>query len=431
MPNAPSYGSHDPGAPDPNRPPAPGATWGIVGGAGSGMPSYGWTLPGHTANEPPVIVGGRGTGMPVYGPAGSPDHSGQTPQITGGAGTGMPTYGFPDAPKVAPQLEPGRTGWEALAPAAAAERARQKHEADLRAGMAYANANKPPEAPPDPAMPQPNHDYLKAFNDSIAVQRRGIDNALMAAMTSLGARRDAAAKVVAGVPQQVKDSYRSAETKGSAVMTAATKASGRTAIGGDENAKLYEADLTSNRNAGHAVQPLLAAGVQANYDLGEAGLNAQHLAGMSQLDSQQAQFNAQMAGQQESRNYQLEDRQYAADHPTQGDNFYAHELFKSRLNPNNIDPKTGLTPDQSARLGLAAEEQAKKAGFTSIAGQKQGAIRGQALVNAMESDAWNNLGDTGRKNTANVGARDPDVRNWLKGQGLMVDSKGNLVQIGS
>lgn len=224
----------------------------------------------------------------------------------------------------------------------------------------------------DPNQITYNNEYVDKFNASMAAQRGAIDNALTTALTSLGARRDAASKVVAGIPQQIKDTYDQTDTKQSGVMATAQKAVGpRGAPGGAANAALYANDNEAAKKSGLSVQPLLQAGVQSNYDLGEAGLNQAHLEGLSQLNSQQAQFDASMAAGQQARNYALEDRQFAIDHP-------------------ELDPSTRLTADQrvdnAAQAAAAAEDTrrynetqkttqdagAQTEGYTSYAGKQKG-----------------------------------------------------------
>lgn len=346
MPAAPSYGV-SPNTPDPSRPPYAGAKWGVTGGAGSGLPIYGWLPKPGAPTGPPKITGGAGTGMPTYGAPGAPTdterrapttgpdgqtHSGDTWGIIGGGGTGMPTYGWVPGHPVGPSDEQRRM------------RDREHGIGNVRQPGEGTTADQlAPTAPVDPTaniakdpyQVDYNNEYVDKFNANLATMRGAIDNALATSLVSLGARRDAAAKVVAGIPQQIKDTYSQTDTKQSGIMAAADKGQipGQE-IGGDANAKLYADDNVAARNSGTSLTPLLQAGVQSNYDLGEAGLNQAHLEGLSQLESQQAQFNAGMAGAEQQHNYALEDRQFKIDHP-------------------ELDPDSRISPLDQAKLDRA------------------------------------------------------------------------------
>lgn len=241
------------------------------------------------------------------------------------------------------------------------------------AGPANPERTDPHEdAAADPNQVGIDNQYVEQFNASMARQRAAIDAALVTSLTQLGARRDAASKVVAGIPQQIKDTYNQTDTKQSGIMNAATKATGpRGAPGGDANAALYANDNEASKKSGLSVQPLLQAGVQSNYDLGEAGLNQEHLAGLSQLASQEAQFNAGMAAAEQSHNYSVEDRQYLIDHPEADPNNKITPYQQAQLDAAEQDRKDRLNAANDDKLN-SAEATATGEGYTSAAGKAKG-----------------------------------------------------------
>ncbi len=152
-----------------------------------------------------------------------------------------------------------------------------------------------PGAPPG-TLPNPDQQYVDAFNASIGRQRQAIDNQLAASMHQLGARRDAAAAVIAGMPAQFAAHYKTAGTDAATMAKVmGGTVGGRQAVGANANDTLAAATLSGGNAAANSTVPILNLGNTANYGAGVDTLNAAHMTAEQNIESQQTQFDASMA----------------------------------------------------------------------------------------------------------------------------------------
>ena len=348
---------------------------GPVGAPGpAGIPSYGGGALGPAGPQGPSgPVGGTG----VWNPNPAP--------ITSGAydNGNNPGYGV-IAPPAPPTIPPPTS-------------------AQLAAGMAYGAAHESG----NPNTLQPDTNYVQAFNASIGAQRQAIDNMLASSMSQLGDRRDAAAKVIAAMPGQVAQTYKSAEGQQSAIMNAANAGSKNDqAIGAGANAPLIQNELAANEAAGKAATPLVQLGATANYDLGAAGLQQQALAGTQAADQQQAAFDAQQAATQQAEQFQLA-------HTATPLSFAQQIALKEAgVNPSYaVNPQTGLTADQTATQARDANSAAAKLGYTDVNGMQTAAQRGPALIAALTNP---NTDSDSKKAILTEINHDPNIAAWAK-----------------
>lgn len=219
--------------------------------------------------------------------------------------------------------------------------------------------------------------YVQQFAASQGAQQQAINASLLQAMQGLGARRDAAAKVVATAPQEATQAYHNALAAQTAAGKTAAHAAGGPTIGGSAmDATLAHASAIANAGAQKG-QPLLEAANTANYTQGQNALNNTQLQNEGALQQQQAQFDQSMA--LAKMGY---DAQAAA--AQQGENY---NILNSKLGTQNaIDQyaqtygKTAQTPAQTnaAALALYQQEQgsapaqgpAGQAGFTTAEAAK-------------------------------------------------------------
>lgn len=291
----------------------------------------------------------------------------------------------------------------------------------------------PYSAPQNPALDpslvapfNPSGDYAAQFHASIGSQRQALDNALATSLAQLGGRRDAAAKVIAGIPGQVQGEFKAANARAANVKGNADKAEGvgraNGGKGGDLNAGLYAQDLNQNEAASTAVTPLLQLGATANYDLGASGLQQQHLAGVSALEQQQAAFDQQMAGQQSQEAFQhnegtLNYERGLATTP-------APQTPEQQVAIYQAEHGVPLTPEQQVavyqaehpqnndannRSNNAADAAAVGKGYTSADGQAKATQVGSYLVQVLHSGVDSQHAIPGKQ----TGKLDDATKSWV------------------
>lgn len=222
-----------------------------------------------------------------------------------------------------------------------------------------------------PAMQQ----YVNQFRQSQTQQQQALNAGLVQAMQGLGERRTAAANVAATLPGEYEKAY--AEATKSQQQAAADSGFGHATIGGNATDKLITAANTQERAAGKGAQPLLAAGIAADYSQGRTALANTHMQNQAAVAAAQQDFDRQML--QAQMQWQQQQQQRQAD--------YAHDremaLLQSNLandqysfqHPNGIG-----TPAQDA-----LDKQAIGFGFNSDAEFKQAQQQGDYFraVNAL------------------------------------------------
>lgn len=230
-----------------------------------------------------------------------------------------------------------------------------------------------PAAAPSPNEINPNQQYLAAFNAALAQQRQAIDNQLAQSLGSLGARRDSAAKVIAGMPKQIAANYDAATNTGAQEGAIASAAGSPDAVGGNINDPLIASTLAQNKAAGQSIEPLVQLGAQANYDSAVAGLQQQAFAGRQDIAQQQAQFAQQQYLQQAG---------------------YAHDAATQAYNPVN-DQEIGRAqylqthPQLAASLGSSTVPYAQsQQGQLDTFAKSNGFINGQDLAQTMQDPQY-------------------------------------------
>lgn len=145
--------------------------------------------------------------------------------------------------------------------------------------------------------------YVAQFQQSQADQQQAINSGFITAMSGLGARRDAAAAVSAGLPAQYNTAYQAAQAsnaKNDAALApnlgpansapALAYAKANAANNSKAGASAHAADLGS--------QAMMNAGITADYSQGQTALSNTKMANQSGLDAQAANFALQQAHDQ-------------------------------------------------------------------------------------------------------------------------------------
>jgi hypothetical protein len=240
-----------------------------------------------------------------------------------------------------------------------------------------------------PALQQ----YVNQFQQSQAAQQQAMNAGLVQALQGLGSRRDAAAKVAATLPGQYEQAYTQATQAGQAAANTAGKAlnlgpgvpaaSGATqqAAAGDLGANA--AVNAAGREGGIAGQPLLQAGINADYSKGATTLANTNMQNQASVDQQQGAFDQQLALAQQGY--------------TQGVNMANLNSSLGVQAWKQENPNAALTPaqQQAAANQQAQDAQAIKFGFANYAQQQQtqasapyaealAAINGQGLTAGMQ-----------------------------------------------
>lgn len=287
-------------------------------------------------------------------------------------------------------------------------------QADLSAGMAYGAAHQPPTAPEfmTPAMQA----YVNQFQQSQQAQQQALNGSLVQALQGLGQRRDAAAKVAATLPGQFEQAYARANTsQQQAAKDAARAFAGPTTAGSADN-PLIAASNADQRAAGQAAQPLLQAGITADYSKGATTLANTDMANKASLAEQQSQFDQQLA---------MAAQQWA-EHQQQQQSAYAHDVGMAKLNSSlgvsayeqthPAGSANGMTAYDAAKLQLQADDQAKKAGWTGMQGQQAAQIQAPTLLARLSNDRQ--AGDRNAVKTQIL--HDPDLTKWFTDHGYAV-----------
>jgi hypothetical protein len=223
-------------------------------------------------------------------------------------------------------------------------------------------------APPTfmtPALQQ----YVNQFRQSQAAQQQAMNAGLVQALQGLGERRDAASKVAAQLPAQYEQAYQQATQAGQAAANTAgaalnlgkgvpaASAVTQQAAAGDLGANA--AVNAAGREAGVAGQPLLQAGITADYSKGANTLQNTNMQNQAAVDQQQAAFDQQMALAQASyeQNVNMANLQSSL----------GVQAYKAE------NPNAALTPQQTVALQnqQAMDTSAQKAGFTDYSHLQQ------------------------------------------------------------
>ena len=223
---------------------------------------------------------------------------------------------------------------------------------------------QPPPAVPHPsnpavssALPNPDQQYVDAFNAHMGEMRQAIDNSLASGIQQVGARRDAAAKVVAGLPAQFAAHYKNAKVDaGSMAKVMGGTVGGRRAIGGNANDTLAATMLSGGNAAANSTIPVLNLANQASYGQGVDTLNAAHLTAIENLGSQQASFDASQAASASSLAGQ--EAMWTTEH--QAVDAQGHPMFGSSGKPLMQPSVASGTPTTEQLNG-----QAQSAGYTT------------------------------------------------------------------
>lgn len=151
-----------------------------------------------------------------------------------------------------------------------------------------------PVAPGDPGFMTPAmQQYVNQFNQSQSSQQQVINAGLLQALQGLGSRRDAAAKAASALPAEYQKSYvQATAAANNAARTAAAAAVGKT-IGGAAIAPMIASANAGTLQANQDSQPLLQAGITADYSKGVTALDNTHMQNQAQIASQQQAFDMQ------------------------------------------------------------------------------------------------------------------------------------------
>lgn len=159
------------------------------------------------------------------------------------------------------------------------------------------DAFHPAAAPEAQFMTPSMQRYVDQFKASQGRQQEAINSGLLQAMQGLGARRDAAAKVAAQVPGEYDKAYAQANADQRQFAKDAGFA-GQKTIGGGLEDKAMAAANAQSKASGHANQPILEAGITADYSKGATTLNNTHMQNQAAISEQQQAFDLQMLNAQ-------------------------------------------------------------------------------------------------------------------------------------
>jgi hypothetical protein len=202
--------------------------------------------------------------------------------------------------------------------------------------------------------------YVAQFQQSQAAQQQAINSGFITAMSGLGARRDAAATVSAGLPAQYNTAYQAAQAsnaKNDAALAPNLGPANSTAA-----AAFIKANTANNSKAGAAAhaadlgsQAMMNAGITADYSQGATALSNTKMSNQSGLDAQAANFALQQAHDQAT----FDQATAQADQTTKNQ----EALFKYE------NPNAALTPaqQQAATNAAAADQRAIGFGFANNA----------------------------------------------------------------
>lgn len=330
--------------------------------------------PGWTDPNSPYYVPGSGApaNSPTIGPL-SPGVKPATPDLNpkdyagdnwsgpaipwGGEGAGETTTNGQVPQSVLDQVPPKPPPWSPYAPTAGP---------GATPGIAPHN-----DGHPNSALPNPDSKYVDAFNAHMGEMRQAIDNQLASSVQQLGARRDAAAAVVAGLPAAFTKHLAAAKVDaGTLAKTISGTVGGRQAIGANDNDKLAGAVLSGGNNAAQETVPLLQLGNTANYGQGLDTLNAAHTTALGSLDSTEANFDASMASSAASLQGQKD--MWTMEH-TQIDPKTGQPMYDAKGNP--ILTGSGVAP-----TAQQLDTQAQNRGYTDSSGMSQGAQVATAVL---------------------------------------------------
>jgi hypothetical protein len=164
-----------------------------------------------------------------------------------------------------------------------------------------------------PAMQQ----YVNQFHQSQQAQQGALNSALVTATQGLNARRGAAAKVAATLPHDAQKAYDATrQEQARAAADAASAFTGGT-IAGNADVKGNQARAGAGVHATLANQPLLQAGITADYTKGQSALANTDMQNKAALAQASQQFDQSMALAQAQYNEQQQAQQAGFTHDTQ------------------------------------------------------------------------------------------------------------------
>jgi hypothetical protein len=223
------------------------------------------------------------------------------------------------------------------------------------------------------ATPQPNlsagmQAYAGQFAASQQQQQQAINAGLLSAMAGLGQRRDAASKVVAGMPGQFQAIYNEATngaTHGVVPMPANLTPAAKAAEIANNNTNAGE--RAGYLAAGKGITPLMEAGVTADYSKGVSTLDNTKMQNEAALAQQNQAFQLEMAKSKDAAAAAQQSHSDAASMQQAG---FLHDL-QMQANTFAHQP-TPLTPQQQQDLTNQGNLDlgAQKNGFTNYADQQ-------------------------------------------------------------
>lgn len=252
----------------------------------------------------------------------------------------------------------------------AAEQA-QTRDANLAAGEAF--AAKALGLGPTPSFMTPAvQAYINQFQQSQEAQQQAMNAGLGSALSGLAARRDAAAATAAQLPAQYEQAYR--QLTGADTRSAAAAGNAFQGSGSAKPAQQANAAGNQTMNDIGALQPLLKAGITADYTQGQTALENTNMQNQAAVADQQRQFDQQLALAQ----IQFQEQQSAQQAG------YGHDIAMAELqsslgsqglaNQLAVEKQYGVLPTQSTpqqQLQLSEQQnldtQAQQAGFTNYA----------------------------------------------------------------
>jgi hypothetical protein len=200
--------------------------------------------------------------------------------------------------------------------------------------------------------------YVDQFKQSQAAQQQALNANLIQALGGLGERRSAAAKVAATLPGQFNQAYEQAAQ--SQAQAAQQAGFGHPVIGAGRDQALITAANTQQRAAGLANQPLLQAGITADYSKGQTALQNTNMQNQSAIAQAQQDFARQLFMAQQAQQ--------------STEKGYAHDVSMAKLESDLALRNATATSKTDNALTNAQNAQALQQGFTSFA-EKQAALQ--------------------------------------------------------
>jgi hypothetical protein len=225
-----------------------------------------------------------------------------------------------------------------------------------------------PAAAPNPIAPPPQLDfmtpamqrYVNQFQQSQTAQQQAINAGLVQALSGLGQRRDAAAQVAATLPGEATKAYQ--EATANQALAQKNAGFGHETIGGNADQALITAANTQELAAAKGNQPLLNAGITADYSKGATTLQNTKMQNQAAVAQQQQSFDQQMLQAQAQYQQQQQDRAAGYQHDREMAQLQSDLALRNFYGEN---PQGKETPEDQA-----LNQQSIKNGFTSYSQQQ-------------------------------------------------------------